>query len=233
MASILIVEDELVLAHQLAVALRGADHEVWTAADTAEGLASARQFHPDLALVDLRLPDASGMDLISALLDLDPSIQIVLMTAYGSVRDAVEAMRRGAADYLNKPIDVGELGILIRRLLRDQRRERELEYLRRRANSVGGGLWEKSPALEAVLEQVVRLCDAGLSPGRRPPVLLTGEPGTGKRGVARLIHERLGGGPFIDVHCSVLPSESVERELFGSQGGNGLAARASEAGLFE
>jgi two-component system response regulator AtoC len=135
MAAILIVEDEIVLAHQLAVALRSGGHDVRLLGTGKEALEAALQDPPDLVLLDLRLPDRSGLELIGELKRHDANLLIVLMTAYGSVRDAVEAMRRGAVDYLQKPLDLGEVGLLIDRLLHQQRQQRELHYLRDRARS--------------------------------------------------------------------------------------------------
>jgi len=233
MASILIVEDELVLAHQLALALESGGFEVETAGTAAAGLEQARALCPDLVLLDLRLPDGSGLELIGELKALDPSMLVVLMTAYGSVRDAVEAMRRGAADFLNKPIDVGELGMRIDRLVRDQRRERELSYLRTRDRPTAVDVLGDDPELRSIYAQVERLCDIHLSPGRRPPILLMGETGVGKGVVARRIHELLGGGPLVEVSCGSLSREQVESELFGVERGSGPGQESSEPGLFE
>jgi two-component system NtrC family response regulator len=231
MAAVLIIEDEPVLAHQLAVALRSGGHEVRTAGNGAQGLVEAEAATPDLVLLDLRLPDRSGLDLIPALKAIDASVPIVLMTAYGSVRDAVEAIRRGAADYLNKPLDVSELGLLIERLLSQQRRDRELTYLRGRDARDPEEAISAHPRLLDVFVQVQRLCDAGLPAGRRPSILLTGETGTGKGVTARAIHDLLGGGPFIEVNCFGMPASWIESELFGRE--RGADTRASQPGLFE
>ncbi len=204
-----------------------------TAGTAAAGLEKARELRPDLVLLDLRLPDRSGLELIGELKALDRSMLVVLMTAYGSVRDAVEAMRRGAADFLNKPIDVGELGLRIDRLVRDQRRERELSYLRTRDRAGCVDVLGDDPKLRSIFSQVERLCDAHLSPGRRPPILLMGETGAGKGVVAQQIHEMLGGGPLVEVSCASLPRDRVESELFGVERGNGSGPVSSEPGLFE
>jgi two-component system response regulator AtoC len=233
MASILIVEDELVLAHQLALALQSGGFEVQTAGTAAAGLEKAQELRPDLVLLDLRLPDRSGLELIGELKALDSSMLVVLMTAYGSVRDAVDAMRLGAADFLNKPIDVGELGMRIERLVRDQRRERELSYLRTRDRPGCVDVHCDDPKLRSIYSQVERLCDVHLSPGRRPPILLMGETGAGKGVVAQQIHEMLGGGPLVEVSCASLSRDRVESELFGVERRNGSGSRGSEPGLFE
>jgi DNA-binding NtrC family response regulator len=229
-AAILIIDDEPVLAHQLAVALRSGGHEVTTAGNAYQGLEAAAESAPDLVLLDLRLPDRSGLDVIEDLRQLDSSILIVLMTAYGSMRDSIEAIRRGAADYLHKPLDASELGLLIDRLLRQQRRECELAYLRDHQAALLDGLIFESPRLLDVFSQVQRLCDAGLPAGKRPSILLSGETGSGKGVVARAIHDLLGGGPFIEANCSAMPASSIEAELFGRERG---PEGPSRPGLFE
>jgi ActR/RegA family two-component response regulator len=124
-ASILIVEDEPLLGRQLARSLEAAGHDVRLAPTAAEALAAVREDPPDLALLDLRLPDRSGLDVLADLQGEARDVSVVLMTAYGSVPDAVEAMRRGAADYLQKPL---ELGLTVQRVLSRQREARELSW---------------------------------------------------------------------------------------------------------
>lgn len=236
MAAIQIVEDEPVLAHELALALESGGHEVWVDSTAKEGLARARKVRPDLALLDLRLPDRSGLDLIGDLLAVDGSMLVVLMTAYGSTRDAVDAIRRGAVGYLHKPLDLGELGLLIQRLLASQRQQRELEWLR----GSGGGTESRPsrapefelPFLRRLFDEVSRLVDSSLPAGRRPPILLRGEPGVGAGGVARALHTSLGGGPFLEVSCRMLAGPELEREVFGSEATAPNGGR-SIPGLFE
>lgn len=232
-ASILIIEDELLLARQLARSLEAGGHEVRTAADGAGGLEALRSDPPDLVLLDLRLPDRSGLDVLSDIQIESPGLPVVLMTAHGSVKDAVEAMRRGAVDYLQKPLDLDELSLLVERVLSRAREQRELAYLRDRERATPDGVIGRDPRLVTLFAQIDRLRDAGLPPGRRPAILLTGETGTGKGIVARAIHARLGDGPFIEVNCTAMPASLIEAELFGHERGTFTDAKTSRTGLFE
>jgi DNA-binding NtrC family response regulator len=233
MPSLLVIEDESVLGRQIARALAAAGHEVRSADCAEDGMLAVREEAPDLVLLDLRLPDRSGLDVLSEIRDFDPGIPVLLMTAYGSVSDAVEAMRRGAADYLQKPLDLDELRMLVDRVLARQRRERELAYHRERGRTLPAGIVGKHPSLEQIFSTVERLREAGLAPDKRPAVLLTGETGTGKGVIARAIHEVLGSGPFIEVNCTAMPESLMEAELFGHERGTFTDAKTARAGLFE
>ncbi len=232
MPSIVVIDDEHVLGRQIARALEGAGHEVQVAETGKDGVTLVHDSDPDLVLVDLRLPDTSGLEVLGELRQGDPSLPVVLMTAYGSVSDAVEAMRRGASDYLQKPLDLGELRLLVERVLDRQREARELAYLRSR-DRVAEGVVGSDASLISLFEQVDRLREAGLPAGRRPAILLTGETGTGKGVLARAIHERLGGGPFIEANCTAMPESLIEAELFGHERGSFTDAKAARTGLFE
>jgi DNA-binding NtrC family response regulator len=232
-ATLIVIEDEALLGRQIARALTTAGHEVRVEATGAAGVAAVEESAPDLVLVDLRLPDQSGLDVLERLRALDSALPIVLMTAYGSVADAVEAMRRGAADYLQKPLDLDELRLLVDRTVARTRRERELAWLRRRERALPEGLIGSDPALVAAFEQARRVREAGLPPGKRPAILISGETGTGKGMVARALHEVLGGGPFLEVNCTAMPEALVEAELFGHERGSFTDAKAERVGLFE
>ena len=233
MSEILVIEDEVVLARNLARALETAGHGTQVCGSGEEGVAIARTSAPDLVLLDLRLPDGSGLEVLARILEISPGLPVIMMTAYGTVKDAVEAMRRGAMDYLQKPLDLGELRLLVDRVLEKQRRDRELDYLRSRDRALPGGTLGEAPRLLAIFEQLSRLRDADLPPGKRPTILLTGESGTGKGVVAREIHRRLGDGPFIDVSCTAMPASLVEAELFGHERGTFTDAKVARTGLFE
>lgn len=233
MAGILIIEDEAILAIELRRFLEAAGHEVRVAGHGHEALEMARSDSPDLVLLDLRLPDASGLEVLERLRAQDNELPVILMTAYGSVRDAVEAMRRGAYDYMQKPLDLEEVSLLIERVLARQRRDWELRYLRDRSRVLPTGIIGEDPRLVAIFAQVGRLAAAKLAPGERPSILLTGETGTGKGMVAHAIHELLGGGPFVEVNCSAMPAALVEAELFGHERGTFTDAKTSRPGLFE
>ncbi len=233
MAGILIIEDEAILAIELRRYLEAAGHEVRVAGRGDEALEATRKDSPDLVLLDLRLPDASGLEILEQLRAQDSELPVILMTAYGSVRDAVEAMRRGAYDYMQKPLDLDEVSLLIERVLSRQRRDWELRYLRDRSRVLPTGIVGDDTRLLEIFAQVGRLADAKLAPGERPAILLTGETGTGKGMLAHAIHELLGGGPFVEVNCSAMPAALVEAELFGHERGTFTDAKTSRPGLFE
>jgi len=232
-ATLIVIEDEALLGRQIARALTSAGHDVRVEVTGAAGIAAVEASAPDLVLVDLRLPDQSGLEVLERLRALDAQLPVVLMTAYGSVADAVEAMRRGAADYLQKPLDLDELRLLVERVVARTRRDRELAWLRRRDRALPEGLIGSDPTLLAAFEQARRIRDAGLPPGKRPAILISGETGTGKGMVARALHEVLGGGPFLEVNCTAMPEPLVEAELFGHERGSFTDAKAERVGLFE
>jgi len=233
MATILVVEDESLLARQIQRALTSAGHEATVAGSGSEALKSLAAIEPDLVLLDLRLPDQSGLDLLPQLIERSPELSVLMMTAYGSVSDAVEAMRRGATDYLPKPLDLDELRLTVDRALARRRTDRELAYHRQKLSSARDNVIGEDPRIEAIFDQIQNLAKADFSPGRRPTILLTGETGTGKGLIARAIHEALGSGPFIEVNCTGLPSTLVEEELFGHERGSFTGATGSRPGLFE
>jgi DNA-binding NtrC family response regulator len=233
MASIIVVEDEALLARQVARALTAAGHLVRIADTITVAIDLLDQAPPDLLLLDLRLPDGSGLDLLPKVREVDESIQVILMTAYGSVSDAVEAMRKGAADYIQKPLDLDELQLLIERTLTRRSRERELAYLRGRGHASRQNIIGEDARLTDIFRQVERLSVAGLSPSRRPTILISGETGTGKGMLARAIHELLGGGPFIAANCTAMPESLIEAELFGHEKGSFTDAKVARSGLFD
>jgi DNA-binding NtrC family response regulator len=229
-SELLIIEDEAVFAHQVSRFLGDQGHAVHVATTAEAGLLEARRREPDLVLLDLRLPDRSGLEVLETLRRDDPSLAVVMVSAYGSVGDAVAAMRSGAADYVQKPIDLEEIGLLVGRVLETQRQQRELSYLRQRTRP-GPQEWiGEDPRLRSILAQVERLREAGLPPRDRPAILLAGETGAGKGHLAGVIHEILGGGPFFELDCTALSIDALESELFG---GAPSGSGGSRPGLLE
>ena len=231
MAALLVVDDELVFARELAGFLEEEGHAVETASTGAGAIEAVRASSPDLVLLDLRLPDRSGLDVLHELRGLDPGLPVILITAHGGVRDAVTAMRAGAVDYLQKPLDLDEVALLIERVLARQRRDRELDYLRDRGRRAG--LVGRDPRFLEIFAYAERLRAADLPPGKRPTILFRGETGTGKGVLARAVHDVLGGGPFIGFSCPALPATLIEAELLGHERGSFTDARSSRPGLFE
>jgi two-component system NtrC family response regulator len=231
MASLLIVDDEALLARELSRSLESEGHGVRTALTGAAALEAVRRSPPDLVLLDQRLPDRSGLEVLQALRGLDPGLPVVLITAHGGVRDAVNAIRAGAVDYLQKPLDLDEVALLVERVLAQERRNRELDYLRDRGRQLG--LVGRDRRVAEILAHAERLRDTNLPPGKRPTILFRGETGTGKGVLAHAVHKILGRGPFIEFACPALPATLVEAELFGHERGAFTDARSSRPGLFE
>jgi DNA-binding NtrC family response regulator len=233
MGSILLVDDEEKILKTLGRALRDEGHEVVTASNgnDATRLLADRAF--DLMVIDFLMPDRTGMDVLRELSASTPEPErpaVVMMTAHGSIENAVEAMKLGARDYLQKPFEVDELLVLTRRALEDQRARTGLRYLlsERDAEFNHYGIIGKS---RAILDVITR---AELVAESKSTVLITGETGTGKELVARAIHARSAqrAMPLIKVNCAAIPETLLESELFGHVRGAFTGATFTKKGRF-
>jgi DNA-binding NtrC family response regulator len=231
--TVLIVDDERTLARAVKAFLAEYGYEAEVAGDAEMALELFESLRPDVVFTDVRLPGMSGIELLRRILELDPAIPVIVMTAYGTIQGAVEAVKLGAFDYLKKPVDLEELKLLTDRARETSQLKQELSYYRRRvAPEVPfAGILGESRALREVLERARQVA----SLNETPPVLITGETGTGKGLVARCIHSS---GPraskaFIDVNCTALPATLMESELFGHERGAFTDAKESKMGLFE
>ncbi len=224
MSSILVVEDEAVIRGELARVLRREGHEVTAVVDVP----SAREAGPtsfDLVLTDLHLPGPSG----DVLLEDSGGAPVIVMTAFGSVRTAVDAMKRGAADYLSKPFDPDELVLTVKRVLGRKRLERENDALRR-TRPAPTGMVGACAAMRDVFARIEKVAPTNAT------VLVLGESGTGKELVAKAIHEqsdRSASGAFVPVNCASIPENLVESELFGHERGAFTGAISAQTGLVE
>jgi len=232
-STVLIVDDEQTLARSAKAFLadHGYDAEVATSGEKAMELLENLQ--PDVVFADVRLPGMSGLDLLKRIREFDPVIPVIMVTAYGSIEGAVEAVKLGAFDYVKKPVDLEELKLLADRARENRLLRQELSYYRRRATRDVGfpAMLGESPVIRAVLErarQIAALDEA-------PPVLLTGETGTGKGLLARAIHASgpRAMKPFIEINCTALPATLMEAELFGYERGAFTDAKESKPGLVE
>ncbi|MBL8301822.1 MAG: sigma-54-dependent Fis family transcriptional regulator [Ideonella sp.] len=237
--AVLIIDDEATLARNIAVYLERLGWATQLAGSAEEGLALYGDFRPDVVLLDHNLPGQNGLEALGALRQIDPQARVVLMTGFGSIDLAVSAMKQGAADYLAKPLALGELKLLLERLLAQGRLETAVDYYRGR-EAVGSGLDKilgHSPAIVGLREQITRLIEAEgrLTDGDVPNALVHGETGCGKELVARALH--FGGAraasPFIELNCGALPPQLVEAELFGYEKGAFTDARQRKIGLVE
>ncbi len=228
---ILVVDDEASARGALSEILSDEGYKVRTAADGFRALAAASEFAPDLVLTDLKMPGMDGLSLLGRLREQDPEVAIVLMTAFGAVQSAVEAMRAGASDYLTKPLNSDELLVVLERCLegatlkRDARRMRkQLSEKYRFENIVG-----QSPEMQVVFKSVQQVAPS------RATVLITGESGTGKELIASALHHNSERSPkpFVKLHCAALAESLLESELFGHERGSFTGAEKRRLGRFE
>ena len=231
MASILIVDDEKPIRRILSLLLQDRRHRVTEVGSGEEAIAAIPEAKPELVLLDLRLPGMDGLETLSRLRALSPRTDVIMMTAHGTISSAVEAMRRGAFDYVAKPFDNDELLMVVDRALQVRSLSSEVESLRGELESRYGfteivGL---SRELQDVFRMMAKVVKVDVT------VLITGESGTGKELVARAIHRRSARsqGPFVAVNCSAIPQTLVESEFFGHEKGAFTDARESRPGRFE
>ncbi|HOA73084.1 MAG TPA: sigma-54 dependent transcriptional regulator [Phycisphaerae bacterium] len=238
MPKLLIVEDEISLARSMGDALSGNGHEVRLVHVGERVMSAFREFAPHLVLLDLRLGGVNGLDLLQQMKAEAPDTEAIVITAYGSVEVAVDAMKHGAAEFLTKPVDLDVLSVAIERVWSSSQARRRLEQFR---NVQAGQLKQiqilgESPEMQAVRRQIDRLIHrAAAATTDMPAILLTGETGTGKDLVANYIHAAMPhrSGPFVALNCSAVPRELFESELFGHQRGAFSGATADKPGLFE
>jgi DNA-binding NtrC family response regulator len=228
---LLLVEDKAELRQMLRLALEKAGFQVKEAADGNQAL-SLLQSHPfSLVLTDLRLPGCSGLDILRKVQELDAGIPVVVMTAYGSIEEAVRAMKEGAYDFIQKPVDLEHLKLLLRRALLQQDLVRENLLLREEASTRYGfpRIIAEHPCMVAVARDIQRVARTETT------ALLLGESGTGKELFARAIHQLSSrqNQPFVAINCSAIPEGLFENELFGHEKGAYTGAGARKIGKFE
>ncbi len=236
---ILIVEDEELFAKAVSKRLARAGYDSQLAPDLASARRAVEARVPDLVLLDMRLPDGSGLDLLSDLRERSSALISVLMfSAYAELEDAVAAMTLRAEDDLKKPIDLDELLAAVERILNKKKLAQQLEYSRTREQHAVSEveLLGAAPEIAQIRTQINRI--AGLCGSLRaipPTVLLLGETGTGKDVVARLLHRASGRAerPFVQVDCAALPKDLIEAELFGHEKGAFTHAHSARTGLIE
>jgi len=228
MERILVLDDDDVVRAVATDRLTRAGYEVTSAQNLAEARAVIARAYPDAALLDIRLPDGEGTEILKELV-ADADVPCVMMTAHATVESAVEALQSGAVDYLEKPFSLDRLEATLKVTLERTRLRREVRALRRQAQ-VRGGIIGQSDAMRAVLDMVERVAPAGSA-----TVLLQVNTGTGKGVIARLIHRMSprAEGAFVEVTCSALAESLMESELFGHEKGAFTDARTLKRGLVE
>lgn len=237
--SILIVEDESVLARAVQKRLNRSGFNSDIAGDLHNARSKFREMSPDLILLDMRLPDGSGLDFLADIRENDESsCAVLVMSAYGEVEDAVSAMKLGASDYLKKPVDLDELMVNIEKVLGNFDREQKLTYSTKREQHAVEGVefLGECKDVKEVRTQVDRIASLTQASNSVPPtVLILGETGTGKDVLARLLHEKSSRRqrPFVHVDCASLPKDLIEAELFGHEKGAFTNAHVARTGLIE
>jgi two-component system response regulator HydG len=227
---ILVVDDEVNARTALAELLRDEDYEVETAADAFKALGKFESFSPHVVVTDLKMPGMDGIELIKKLRAQDESIGVIVMTAFGAVASAIDAMRAGAAEYLTKPVNFDELLVVLTKVLEQQALQREARQLRARVRDrvAPGNIVGTSPPMQRVFEIVDQVAPS------KATVMITGESGTGKELVANAIHQRSPrvNGAFIKLHCAALAESLLESELFGHEKGAFTGAMTRKDGRF-
>ncbi|HUY13247.1 MAG TPA: sigma-54 dependent transcriptional regulator [Terriglobia bacterium] len=231
MPTILIIEDEAKMLRLLELSLAGEGYSVRTAVDAETGVKMLRQEPMDLVLTDLKLPGMSGLDFLQAVKRVDGRIPVVVMTAFGSVETAVQAMKAGASDYILKPFSLEEMKLILKKELDLHRLREENRDLREALGKRYDykNVVARSPKMQEVLALVERVAPT------HSTVLLGGESGAGKDLIARVIHQhsRRASGPFVKINCAAIPENLLESELFGYEKGAFTGAVATKPGKFE
>ena len=230
---VLVCDDEMLIRLWLVEHLAEADLRTEGLENATELITALEREPADLVLLDLRLPDGDGMDVLERVKAIDPTVPVIMMTAYGEVETAVAAVRAGAFHFLEKPIVLPELVLLIEKALESRRLRREVDRFR------DGYRWQfadvtlvgRSAALRRIADLITRVAVKGTPVN----VLVSGESGTGKGVIARAIHARgpRRSQPFVSVNCTSVPEQLVESELFGHEAGAYTDAKDVKRGLFE
>jgi DNA-binding NtrC family response regulator len=232
MAKILVADDKPGLRDVVVEALAGAGHEVDTAEDGTKALAKIAEKPYDLVITDLRMPGCDGIEVLRAVRERSPQTGVILMTAHSTVDTAVEAMRMGALDYVEKPFPLDAMEAKVEKALERQRLISENLYLKEEIQQKvlhGGEILGNSTPMRKVFELIGKVAET------TTPVLILGESGTGKELVAREIHRRgpRATGPFVAVNCAALAEGVLESELFGHERGSFTGATAAKKGKLE
>jgi len=221
-AKVLIVEDEPNARTGLAELIASWGYRTEIASDGIEGLDKVHQWSPDIVVTDMKMPRMDGLQLLSRITELPSAISTVVLTAQGSIESAVDAMRLGAYDYIQKPVDP----LRLRTILQSARRQHRNSV---RETGVLGSMVGHSQRMQQIFTLIEKIASSNVS------VLITGESGTGKELAARALHELSGrkGKPFVAVNCAAIPETLIESEIFGHEKGAFTGAIERRAGCFE
>lgn len=228
MARILVIDDEKPIRNTLSEILEYEDHEVELASDGVEGIEKAKEERFDIILCDIKMPKMDGVEVIEKLIDICPEVPVIMISGHGTVETAVETLKKGAYDFIEKPLDLNRLLVSVRNALERKDLIVETQKLKRKVSKTYEMIGE-SASIKKVKEMIDRVAPTDAR------VLITGNNGTGKELVARWLHEKSPRAPypFVEVNCAAIPSELIESELFGHEKGAFTSAHKQRKGKFE
>ncbi len=228
MAKILVIDDEKSIRNTLSEILAAEDHEVLSAEDGPTGLELYAGNKLDVVLCDIKMQEMDGMEVLEKMLELPQDVPVIMISGHGDIEIAVDAIKKGAFDFLEKPLDLNRLLITIRNALERSDLITETRVLKRKISKTNEMIGE-SEAIVKIKEMITRVAPTDAR------VMITGDNGTGKELVARWLHEKSNraSNPFIEVNCAAIPSELIESELFGHEKGAFTSAHKQRKGKFE
>ncbi|MBN1251271.1 MAG: sigma-54-dependent Fis family transcriptional regulator [Bacteroidales bacterium] len=228
MAKILVIDDEKPIRNTLKEILEYEDHKVDLASDGFEGLEKLSETRYDIVLCDIKMPNMDGIEVLEKVMEESPDVPMIMISGHGSVETAVEALKKGAYDFIEKPLELNRLLVTIRNALERKELIVETKNLKRKVSKTYEMVGDSEP-----LKQIKEMIDRVAPTDAR--VLITGKNGTGKELVARWLHEKSQrmAQPFVEVNCAAIPSELIESELFGHEKGAFTSAHKQRKGKFE
>ena len=230
MAKILVVDDEKSIRNALKDVLEYEGHIIEEAEDGMAAIIMVRKTNYDLVLCDVKMPKLDGLEFLEIAFESRPDLNVIMISGHGNIETAVEAIKKGAYDYLAKPLDLNRLLVIVRNGLEKEKLVKETQTLRKKVQSFkGGSIIGESNAIKEVHEMIAKVAPTSAR------VLITGPNGSGKELVAREIHDksRRKKLPFVEVNCAAIPSELIESELFGHEKGAFTSAIKTKKGKFE
>jgi two-component system, NtrC family, nitrogen regulation response regulator NtrX len=232
MAKILIIDDEKAIRNALKDILEHEKHTVDEAEDGPSGLDKAKKANYDVILCDIKMPKMDGLEVLEKLMAHNDELPVVMISGHGTIDTAVDALKKGAFDYIQKPPDISRILVTVRNALDRKNLVQETKTLRQKVQKDKGGsnrMVGESKALGEIRAMIDKVAPSDAR------VMITGGNGAGKEGVARMIHEKSArkDGPFIEVNCAAIPGELIESELFGHEKGSFTSAIAQRKGKFE
>jgi DNA-binding NtrC family response regulator len=232
---VFLLDDEELIVTVLSKALRREGYEIYAETETNGIMDKIKSCSPDLLLMDIRMPDRDGIDILKEIKEDGLTIPVVMLTADDTAETAVRAMKFGAADYLTKPFNTDEVKIVIRNIIEKENLKEEVDYLRKAYSEViDKEIVGESIVIKELKEKIRKIAQARVS-----NILVTGESGTGKELIARRIHKLMfntddsWNAPFISVNCAAMPESLLESQLFGYEKGSFTDAKSDKKGLFE